>query len=208
MPVISVRVPRGVRDLGVTEVGVIVGNRGCQIEAVLGGGSRFGLRAAYDGLSRRVDGRVDGRVHGHVDAGSVLVGKVVVEVGARILRSRVEGLAITGTGTGTVVEDSHMGPYTSIGLDHGRPGDVYNIGGGNKSPNLVLTEKPLELTGAGKKMIRRGPDRKAHSLRYSIDESEIREQLGFEESLAETAAWRPDNPGCWKAVKHGASCAA
>jgi glucose-1-phosphate thymidylyltransferase len=37
----------------------------------------------------------------------------VVEVGARILRSRVEGPAIIGTGT--VVEGSHVGPYTSIG---------------------------------------------------------------------------------------------
>ncbi|MGW0555414.1 glucose-1-phosphate thymidylyltransferase [Streptomyces sp. NPDC002926] len=60
-----------------------------------------------DGLSRRVDG--------HVDAGSVLVGQVVVEAGARILRSRVEGPAIIGTGT--VVEGSHVGPYTSIGRD-------------------------------------------------------------------------------------------
>lgn len=60
-----------------------------------------------DGLSRRVDG--------HVDAGSVLVGQVVVEVGARVLRSRVEGPAIIGTGT--VVEESHVGPYTSIGRD-------------------------------------------------------------------------------------------
>ncbi|MGW0499678.1 glucose-1-phosphate thymidylyltransferase [Streptomyces sp. NPDC003007] len=60
-----------------------------------------------DGLTPRVDG--------HVDASSVLVGQVVVELGARILRSRVEGPAIIGAGT--VVEESHVGPYTSIGRD-------------------------------------------------------------------------------------------
>ncbi|WP_406730810.1 glucose-1-phosphate thymidylyltransferase [Streptomyces sp. NBC_01794] len=64
-------------------------------------------RHLLDGLSRRVDG--------HVDAGSVLVGQVVVEFGARILRSRVEGPVIIGAGT--VVEGSHVGPYTSIGRD-------------------------------------------------------------------------------------------
>ncbi len=60
-----------------------------------------------DRLSRRVDG--------HVDAGSVLVGQVVVEDGARVSRSRIEGPAIIGAGT--VVEDSQVGPYTSIGRD-------------------------------------------------------------------------------------------
>ncbi|MEU2283766.1 glucose-1-phosphate thymidylyltransferase [Streptomyces sp. NPDC013178] len=60
-----------------------------------------------DGLTRRVEGQVD-------DA-SVLVGQVVVEAGARIVRSRVEGPAIIGAGT--VLEDSHVGPHTSVGRD-------------------------------------------------------------------------------------------
>ncbi|MEU9310361.1 glucose-1-phosphate thymidylyltransferase [Streptomyces sp. NPDC048256] len=64
-------------------------------------------RHLLDGLNRRVDG--------HVDAASVLVGQVVVEAGARILRSRLEGPAIIGTGS--VVEGSHVGPHTSIGRD-------------------------------------------------------------------------------------------
>ncbi|MFI6037317.1 dTDP-glucose 4,6-dehydratase [Streptomyces sp. NPDC051315] len=95
-------------------------------------------------------------------------------------------------------------------LNHGRPGEIYNIGGGNEYTNLALTEKLLELTGTGEEMIRRVPDRKAHDLRYSIDESKIREQLGyapltgFEEGLAETVAWYRDNPDWWKAVKYEA----
>lgn len=94
-------------------------------------------------------------------------------------------------------------------LNHGKPGEIYNIGGGNEYTNLALTEKLLELTGTGQEMIRRVPDRKAHDLRYSIDESKIREQLGyapqvgFEKGLAETVDWYRDNPDWWKAVKHG-----
>lgn len=96
-------------------------------------------------------------------------------------------------------------------LNGGRAGEVYNIGGGNEYSNLALTERLLELTGAGEEMIRRVADRKAHDLRYSIDESKIREELGyapltdFETGLADTVAWYRDKPDWWKAVKHGTS---
>ncbi|MFE9840271.1 glucose-1-phosphate thymidylyltransferase [Streptomyces goshikiensis] len=73
-----------------------------KVEDVLECNSRL-----LDGLPRRIEGQVD--------AGSVLVGQVVVEAGARVLRSRVQGPAIIGSGT--VVRDSHVGPYTSIGRD-------------------------------------------------------------------------------------------
>ncbi|MFF4442355.1 glucose-1-phosphate thymidylyltransferase [Streptomyces sp. NPDC001621] len=60
-------------------------------------------------------GGLHGRVDGDVDASSILLGQVVVEAGARVLRSRIEGPTIIGAGT--VVEDSQVGPYTSIGRD-------------------------------------------------------------------------------------------
>jgi glucose-1-phosphate thymidylyltransferase len=52
------------------------------------------------------------RVDGAVDAHSTLSGRVVVEAGARIVASTVEGPAIIGTGT--IVERSYVGPFTSI----------------------------------------------------------------------------------------------
>ncbi|GAA3795871.1 glucose-1-phosphate thymidylyltransferase [Sphaerisporangium flaviroseum] len=54
-------------------------------------------------------------VGGEVDAASWVEGQVVIEPGARVVRSRIEGPAIIGAGT--VVEDSYVGPYTSIGDD-------------------------------------------------------------------------------------------
>ncbi|MGW5734177.1 MULTISPECIES: glucose-1-phosphate thymidylyltransferase [Streptomyces] len=54
-------------------------------------------------------------VVGEVDATSVITGQVVVEAGARVVRSTIEGPAIIGAGT--LVEDSRVGPYTSIGKD-------------------------------------------------------------------------------------------
>lgn len=64
-------------------------------------------RKLLDNMRRRIDG--------DVDAASVLTGPVVVEPGARVGRTRVEGPAIIGAGS--VIEDSRIGPHTSIGRD-------------------------------------------------------------------------------------------
>ncbi|WP_431727215.1 glucose-1-phosphate thymidylyltransferase [Verrucosispora sp. TAA-831] len=50
---------------------------------------------------------------GDVDPFSVLGPRVRVEHGARVVRSRVDGPAIIGAGS--VIDGSHLGPYTSIG---------------------------------------------------------------------------------------------
>ena len=42
-------------------------------------------------------------------------GRVVVEPGAKLIRSTVRGPAVIGAGT--VVEDAYVGPYTSLGAD-------------------------------------------------------------------------------------------
>jgi dTDP-glucose 4,6-dehydratase len=94
-------------------------------------------------------------------------------------------------------------------LSRGRAGEVYNIGGGNEFTNLEITGRLLELCDADASMIRRVADRKGHDLRYSIDETKIREELGyaplttFDDGLAGTVAWYRNNPGWWKAVKPG-----
>jgi len=52
---------------------------------------------------------------GEVDAASRLTGAVVVEPGARVLRSRIEAPVIIGAGS--LIEGGHIGPHTSIGRD-------------------------------------------------------------------------------------------
>ncbi|MFI0366585.1 glucose-1-phosphate thymidylyltransferase [Actinomadura sp. 1N219] len=54
-------------------------------------------------------------IAGEVDAASVVSGPVVVDPGARVVRSRIEGPVIIGSGT--LIEDSRIGPGTSIGRD-------------------------------------------------------------------------------------------
>jgi glucose-1-phosphate thymidylyltransferase len=61
-------------------------------------------RIILDTLVARNDGTV---------TDSELLGKVVVEAGARIIRSTVRGPAIVGKGA--VIENAYVGPFTSIG---------------------------------------------------------------------------------------------
>ncbi|MEV7116310.1 dTDP-glucose 4,6-dehydratase [Streptomyces anulatus] len=96
-------------------------------------------------------------------------------------------------------------------LTRGRAGEIYNVGGGNEQTNLQITDRLLGLLDADPSMVRRVRDRKGHDLRYALDETKIREELGyapaisFEDGLADTVAWYRDNPNWWKAVKYRAA---
>ncbi len=52
------------------------------------------------------------RIEGEVDAGSRVEGRVVVQAGAKVIGSTIRGPAIIGEGTR--VEQSFIGPFTSI----------------------------------------------------------------------------------------------
>jgi dTDP-glucose 4,6-dehydratase len=92
-------------------------------------------------------------------------------------------------------------------LTQGRAGEVYNVGGGAGLSNLAITERLLELCGADRSMIRYVADRKGHDLRYSLDDTKIREQLGFtphiplDRGLAETVDWYRTNRLWWQRIK-------
>ncbi|MFI1539604.1 glucose-1-phosphate thymidylyltransferase [Streptomyces anandii] len=66
-------------------------------------------------VNRSVLDRLDPRCEGSVDDASELIGRVVVEAGARVTRSRIVGPAIIGRGSR--VEGSYVGPFTSV-ADH------------------------------------------------------------------------------------------
>lgn len=53
------------------------------------------------------------RVEGEVDGESEVEGRVVIEKGAKVVRSHIRGPAIIGAGA--VIEESYVGPYTAIG---------------------------------------------------------------------------------------------
>ena len=54
-------------------------------------------------------------------------------------------------------------------LEHGRAGEVYNIGGGTELSNKELTVLLLQATGTDWDRVQQVTDRLGHDLRYSVD---------------------------------------
>jgi dTDP-glucose 4,6-dehydratase len=91
-------------------------------------------------------------------------------------------------------------------LERGRPGETYNVGGGNERDNLELTRRILALLERPEDLIRRVPDRPGHDRRYSLDSSKLRAlgwtpQVPFEEGLARTVDWYRSHEAWWRPIK-------
>jgi dTDP-glucose 4,6-dehydratase len=106
------------------------------------------------------------------------------------------------------VDDHCRGIYQV--LTSGRPGEVYNIGGGRELTNLEITHLILEAMDAGESSIEYVADRKGHDLRYSVDWTKINRELGykpqikFEDGLRETIEWYRNNRAWWEPLKQRA----
>lgn len=92
-------------------------------------------------------------------------------------------------------------------LHEGKLGETYNIGGHNEWSNIDLVrllcdkmdEKLEREVGTAQKLITFVTDRAGHDLRYAIDATKIKEDLGwvpsvtFEQGLAKTIDWYFEN---------------
>jgi dTDP-glucose 4,6-dehydratase len=90
----------------------------------------------------------------------------------------------------------------------GAPGEIYNIGAGNETPNRVLVDKLLALVGVGEEMVEYVADRLGHDRRYSVDISKVtalgwRKQRTLDEALEQTVQWYRDNRWWWEPLKAG-----
>ncbi len=96
-------------------------------------------------------------------------------------------------------------------LTGGRPGEVYNIGGGTELTNKELTGLLLQATDADWDRVQQVPDRLGHDLRYSVDIGKIRRELGyepeidFEHGLADTVEWYRTHREWWEPLKQRAA---
>jgi dTDP-glucose 4,6-dehydratase len=93
-------------------------------------------------------------------------------------------------------------------LERGHAGEVYNIGGGVELTNRELTTQLLDACGRDwDGFVDYVEDRKGHDRRYSLDDTKIREELGyapqtdFVAGLAATVQWYRDNESWWRPLK-------
>jgi len=91
-------------------------------------------------------------------------------------------------------------------LKKGSPGETYNISAGNELENVKIAELILNLLGKPKEMIEFVEDRPGHDIRYSLNSTKIRAELGwrpkhiFEEALKQTIDWYVNNEWWWKPI--------
>jgi dTDP-glucose 4,6-dehydratase len=93
-------------------------------------------------------------------------------------------------------------------LTKGAPGEIYNIGAGNETPNRVLVDKLLGLLGKDESSVTYVEDRLGHDRRYSVDIAKITalgwvKQRTLDEALEATVAWYRDNDWWWRPLKAG-----
>jgi dTDP-glucose 4,6-dehydratase len=94
-------------------------------------------------------------------------------------------------------------------LEHGAPGEAYNVGGPDECPNIEVVQRIIELTGASEDLIEHVTDRPGHDRRYSLGSEKVRAlgweaQVRFAEGLKRTVDWYRDNAGWWEPIRSGA----
>lgn len=93
-------------------------------------------------------------------------------------------------------------------MHKGRPGEAYNIGGGNERQNIDVTQQVLALVGKPETLITPVRDRAGHDRRYALDCTKAhalgwQPQTDFEAGLAETVEWYSRNAWWWQQIKSG-----
>lgn len=103
--------------------------------------------------------------------------------------------------------DDHSSGVLAI-LEAGRVGETYLIGADGEKDNKTVIELILRLMGQPIDAYDYVVDRPGHDLRYAIDSSKLRTELGwqpkyhrFEEGLAATVEWYRDHEDWWADAK-------
>jgi dTDP-glucose 4,6-dehydratase len=93
-------------------------------------------------------------------------------------------------------------------LEHGAPGEAYNVGGPDECPNLEVVQRIISLTGADESLLTYVKDRPGHDRRYSLGSEKVRAlgwepRVHFAEGLEQTVAWYQDNRAWWEPIRSG-----
>jgi len=123
----------------------------------------------------------------------------------------MQGKKIPVYGKGLNIRDwLHVEDHCSgilLALENGESGRIYNIGGSNEWKNIDIAKELVKIMGKDETQIEFVTDRPGHDLRYAIDATRIRKELGWEPKytfstgLPETVKWYVENEAWWKPLK-------
>ncbi len=147
-----------------------------------------------------------------------------------MILNALEGRSLPVYGKGENIRDwlfveDHARALHTV-LEKGSPGHTYNIGGNCEKQNIEVVraicdildemkpvtsdkEEHLSRVTSHRSLITFVPDRPGHDLRYAIDDTRIRQELGwtpketFESGLEKTVRWYIDNPAWVERVRTG-----
>jgi len=93
-------------------------------------------------------------------------------------------------------------------LEKGKPGEIYNIGTGERVTNLEITRRLLEELRKSEDLIAHVADRPGHDRRYAMESEKIRSlgwapKRSFDEGLKFTIEWYIENRQFWEKIKSG-----
>ena len=94
-------------------------------------------------------------------------------------------------------------------LHKGKVGEVYNIGGHNEQTNLDVVKTIIKELGKSEDLIQYVTDRPGPDMRYAIDPTKIRTELGWEpttrfaEGIKRTIKWYLENKQWWENIISG-----
>ena len=147
-----------------------------------------------------------------------------------MIANAVEGKPLPIYGQGVNVRDwLHVEDHCSgilLALEKGRPGEKYNLGGGNERKNIEVVDRLCEILedelppAENPALAARGAahyadlktfvtDRPGHDLRYAIDAGRAKSELGwrprfdFESGLRQTVRWYLDHQDWQEAITRG-----
>lgn len=129
------------------------------------------------------------------------------------ITNALEGKVVPLYGSGENIRDwihvrDHVKALYLISLK-GKPGEVYNIGGGCERRNIDVVKKILKILRKDENLIKFVKDRPGHDFRYSLDTSKIEKdigwkiEIGFEKGLEMTVQWFIENREWWERIKTG-----
>jgi dTDP-glucose 4,6-dehydratase len=131
-----------------------------------------------------------------------------------IITNALENIELPVYGDGMNIRDwihvlDHCAAIDTV-LHKGIIGNVYNVGGESEKANIDIVKLILDILGKPHSLIKYVKDRPGHDRRYAIDQTKIKNELGFqikntfEKGMEDTVKWYVENRSWWERIKSGA----